>query len=393
MGDNSDALPFNVNEYEDNDNDGIGNISDLDDDNDGILDLADSHPFDDTLSGDSDGDGLDNLFDHFPEDASEQYDSDFDGVGDNADVFPNDPTETLDFDMDGIGNNADLDDDNDGVEDLFDLDPLNALLTIIPDQILSVADNTNGVGGFPVSVVINYETSDSNNKLTGLGFRMHFDSNILDFQSITNVLEDGFIFHSDVPEYDFMDLDNDPQTNAYVSFGFAGFMDDWPNKVLPTSLASVNFDVVNNLPLSSAMTRINFTEIESAEGYNLSPISYEMDLLPALWDFDKNGVADALTDGLLLLRYAFGLRGEFLTRGAYLNDDLTSSDVEQGVVNALEIADIDRDGSINALTDGLLLLRYLFGVRGESLLSQAITNTAQRTTVDEIEEHLEKYMP
>ena len=50
-------------------------------------------------------------------------------------MFPNDPTETLDFDFDGIGNNADLDDDNDGVEDLFDLDPLNALLTIIPDQI------------------------------------------------------------------------------------------------------------------------------------------------------------------------------------------------------------------------------------------------------------------
>ena len=51
MGDNTDALPFNVNEYQDNDNDGIGNISDLDDDNDGILDLVDSHPFDDTLSG------------------------------------------------------------------------------------------------------------------------------------------------------------------------------------------------------------------------------------------------------------------------------------------------------------------------------------------------------
>ena len=31
-----------------------------------------------------------------------------------------------------------------------------------------------------------------------------------------------------------------------------------------------------------------------------------------LWDFDKNGNVDALTDGLLLFRYNFGLRGENL---------------------------------------------------------------------------------
>ena len=28
------------------------------------------------------------------------------------------------------------------------------------------------------------------------------------------------------------------------------------------------------------------------------------------WDFDQSGEADALTDGLLMLRYAFGLRGK-----------------------------------------------------------------------------------
>ena len=164
------------------------------------------------------------------------------------------------------------------------------------------------MGGFPVSVVINYDTSDSNISLTGLGFRVHYDNNVLQYQSVSDILSDGFIFHS-ASEYDLFDLDNDPQTNAFVSFGFAGFREGWPNQPLPVSLASVRFNVVDNLPLSSEMTRINFSEIESAEGYKLNSINYDMGLRPAVWDFDKNGVADALTDGLLLLRYAFGLRG------------------------------------------------------------------------------------
>ena len=33
------------------------------------------------------------------------------------------------------------------------------------------------------------------------------------------------------------------------------------------------------------------------------------------WDIDGNGQADALTDGLLFLRYAFGLNGEPLISG------------------------------------------------------------------------------
>lgn len=47
-------------------------------------------------------------------------DSDGDGVINSLDAFPYDPTEWYDSDGDGIGDNADLDDDNDGVADIFD---------------------------------------------------------------------------------------------------------------------------------------------------------------------------------------------------------------------------------------------------------------------------------
>lgn len=61
--------------------------------------------------------------------ASSIQDTDGDGVIDSLDVFPNDPNEWEDSDGDLIGNNADLDDDNDGIPDLFEinngLDPLD----------------------------------------------------------------------------------------------------------------------------------------------------------------------------------------------------------------------------------------------------------------------------
>ena len=47
-------------------------------------------------------------------------------VPNDTDVFPDDPAESVDTDLDGIGNNADTDDDNDGVLDADDGDPLTA---------------------------------------------------------------------------------------------------------------------------------------------------------------------------------------------------------------------------------------------------------------------------
>ena len=62
-------------------------------------------------SEDADGDNIGNNADP---------DDDNDGVDDLSDIFPLDPSESEDADGDNIGNNADPDDDNDGVEDTND---------------------------------------------------------------------------------------------------------------------------------------------------------------------------------------------------------------------------------------------------------------------------------
>ena len=72
---------------------------------------------------DADLDGIPNTEDAFPRDSSEWNDNDSDGIGDNSDIdddndgfndsedyFPFDPQENADNDLDGIGDNLDPDD-------------------------------------------------------------------------------------------------------------------------------------------------------------------------------------------------------------------------------------------------------------------------------------------
>jgi hypothetical protein len=112
------------------------------------------------------------------------------------------------------------------------------------------------------------------------------------------------------------------------------------------------------------------------------------------WDFDQSGNLDALTDGLLLLRYTFGLRSGSLTSGAISAESaLSQAEVESNIEQALSIADIDNSGAVDALTDGLMLLRYAFGLRGESLISGTVSTQGLRNTATDIEAYIESHMP
>ena len=128
--------------------------------------------------------------------------------------------------------------------------------------------------------------------------------------------------------------------------------------------------------------------------------SYSMMSSPALasgdWDIDGDGRADALTDGLLFLRYAFGLTGDALISGVVASDAqyTTASDIEQELATVYTSSgDIDGNGEVDALTDGLLLLRYLFGLDGDTLTAGVIGNGATLTDSAALETYLSTLMP
>jgi hypothetical protein len=112
-------------------------------------------------------------------------------------------------------------------------------------------------------------------------------------------------------------------------------------------------------------------------------------------DIDGNAQYDALTDGLLLLRGMFGLDGDALVAGTVAFDAAftASVDIESRIATLGDLADIDGNGEIDALTDGLLTLRYLFGLEGDTLIAGVVASDATRKTAAEIEAHLETLMP
>ena len=129
-------------------------------------------------------------------------------------------------------------------------------------------------------------------------------------------------------------------------------------------------------------------------GFYIQPAAANDNQNNLSWDLDLDGNVDALTDGLLMLRYTFGLRGNSLTTSAISTEsNLSSSEVESRVEAILTIADIDGNGDVDALTDGLILLRYLFGLEGEMITNQAVGPSANRTSNEDIQAYLEAYMP
>lgn len=112
------------------------------------------------------------------------------------------------------------------------------------------------------------------------------------------------------------------------------------------------------------------------------------------WDLDGDGTADALTDGLLFLRSNFELTGDSLFENATsLESVLSNEQITQNISDLHQIADIDDNGEVDALTDALTLLRFLFELRGDSLISDAVALDANRTNVSEIESYIESHMP
>ena len=109
------------------------------------------------------------------------------------------------------------------------------------------------------------------------------------------------------------------------------------------------------------------------------------------FDIDNDLDVTPLTDGLLVIRHLFGFSGESLIAGAAsLN---ASTDIKTYLTGANAELDIDGDGQSGALTDGLLLIRYLFGFSGDSLISGAVSENAERTTAEQIETYISERIP
>ena len=196
-------------------------------------------------------------------------DADGDGVPDRTDAFPDDPAETVDTDADGVGDNADA----------FPADPAETL-----------DSDSDGVG----------DNTD--------------------------------VFPTDASEY--IDTDAD---------GMGDNADELPND--PLYITEAAFEDAND------MERLGKHALVA--------------------DIDGDGIVDALSDGLLFLRHSFGMRGDELIEGLIKDDSIrnTAKEVEEYLSDprVQQLFDFNKDGQIDSLTDGLAFLRAAFGIHGDEL--------------------------
>jgi hypothetical protein len=246
--------------------------------------------------------------------------------------------------------------------------------------------------GQTLNVDISYDVSDDNANLTGLGLNIHYDSSLITFVALSYVFQDDVI-QSAGPYIDVDNLDENASTDMYASIAWASLDGDWPG-VLPETLATVGFMVEEAAKDVDSVT-IDFSSTSNAVGYAFQADSEDINVISATYDFDGNGNYDALSDGLLLVRYAFGLRGDRLVNNQVIADNspLTHQEIEAKIEEGQEISDIDGNGNVDALSDGLLLLRHLFGFTGESLVDSVVHSNGSRQTHEEVTAYMNGFMP
>jgi len=233
-------------------------------------------------------------------------DTDGDGVYNDQDAFPNDAAEYLDSDNDGTGDNAD----------------------VFPNDAAEYLDSDNDGTGDNADVFPNdaAEYLDSDNDGTG---------------------DNADVFPNDAAEY--LDSDND---------GTGDNADFYPDDAERQELIDTDGDLVDDrdAPVEDA------NDTERLGKYAL------------VADINGDGVVDALTDGILMLRHAFGMSPDKIIEGAVTESSIRNTAEE--VIEYLEdprvqkLLDFNNDGSVDALTDGLLFMRAAFGTTKSERLTE-----------------------
>lgn len=113
-------------------------------------------------------------------------------------------------------------------------------------------------------------------------------------------------------------------------------------------------------------------------------------------DADGNDTADALSDGILILRYLFDPTGAWNVNDAVGSGATrtTRQDIKIFLDGGLTTTlDADGNGTADPLTDGILILRYLFDRTGSWTVNDALSTDATRTTWEAIKAYLDQFNP
>jgi hypothetical protein len=115
---------------------------------------------------------------------------------------------------------------------------------------------------------------------------------------------------------------------------------------------------------------------------------------PLNTDVDRSGSATSTTDALAIFRFLLNYPDAVSGNGALpATASPPGGSISSYLSSIRPLLDIDANGEADAMTDGLLILRYAAGFRGEALIANCVGPGARRTTASAIETHLQGLFP
>jgi len=330
--------------------------------------------------GDLDEDGATNLEEYLAGTSVVDItaDSDADGVIDALDAFPNDASAQYDADGDGEPDGKDSDSDGDGISDENEY--------LIGTNPLSADSDGDGLNDAADPLPINgFETFDSDGD--GIGDEADTDDDN-DGRSDLQEVIDGT---------DPLDANDCLKCSATEDADGDGVLDAAPDNC-PTIANADQADLDQDGEGDACDADDDGDGVSDIDEEAAGTDPRDANSCPSCSDFsfdvDGNGKAAALTDGLLVIRHLFGFDGDSLVSGAVDGGTRSSSEEIRGYLETFEAElDIDGNAETKALTDGLLLIRYLFGFTDNALISNAVGEGATRASSEAIEAYIEARIP
>jgi len=137
-------------------------------------------------------------------------------------------------------------------------------------QHVYISDSQFSEDGTQIILTVGYSADSAS--LSGIGLNLHFDSDVLAVNNVSNVFTGAIA--SGEQSADSGDTDSSSPTDQVLSFGWASLFNAFPGDT-SASLATVTFDVIDN---AGGNTDINITETSKQAGYTFDGQSFNAQL-------------------------------------------------------------------------------------------------------------------
>ena len=110
------------------------------------------------------------------------------------------------------------------------------------------------------AVIPVFYESENNLLATGIGFTVHFDSSQVQLNSIDNLFRQSKVGVQVLPDDE--DLDQNPDTDSYITAGWANMNGGWPDVIIqPIKLFDLNVRTTAEFEASDLVIRITSSDV------------------------------------------------------------------------------------------------------------------------------------